>query len=216
MNVLTHISFVEKCYQLPHTTSRGDYERFEKLITDGERYLSDCLVERTDLAFDIELSEYINSLSVEDINLSINDEATAQYYENLIDGYHRVYRASAGHCTLVQRPNNTNIPPRFDYCDSYQGYVATVFEEHQTNRKRLKAAMNRAGQLLSAIRTAMVDESLDDATLARLKLKLTALQVNYPEAYQTVHGGSQRDLFDPSAEKWWYELHLPNIPANCA
>jgi hypothetical protein len=217
LNALTYLSIIEKYGQLPHTTSSREYERFENLITDGERDLYYCLIGQSDVAFDIGLSEYINTLSVEDINLSINDEATAQYYERLIDGYHRMYRASTAHCILVQKAHNMTIPPRFDYCgDNYQEYVATVVEEHHTNRKRLKTALDRAGQLLSAIRTAMADESLDHATLARLKLKLIALQVDYPEAYQTVHGGSQRDLFDPGADQWWYEPYLPNIPANCA
>lgn len=174
-------------------------------------------MERSDVAFDIELSEYINNLSVENINLSINDVATSQHYESLIDGYHRLYRASTAHCTLVQEAGNLNIPQRFDYCgDNYQEYVAAALEEHHTNRKRLKTALNRAGQFLLAIRTAMADESLDHATLARLKTKVMALQIDYAEAYETVHGGPQRDLFDPGAEKWWYEPYLPNILANWA
>ncbi|KAH6617342.1 hypothetical protein F5144DRAFT_596382 [Chaetomium tenue] len=205
LNTLTYLSLSLKQYQLPHTTN-WEYKTFEKLITVGERSLSDWFEELSDVAFDIKLSEYIDSLSVEDINLSINDVKAAQHYESLIDGFHRMYRASTTHCTLAQKAGNLTIPQRFDYCEgNYQEYVAVVLEEDQTNRKRLKIALNCADQLLSAIRTAMVDESLDDTNLARLKTKLTALQLDYPEAYQTVYGGPQRDLFDPGADRWWYE-----------
>jgi hypothetical protein len=145
LNALTYLSLIEKYHQLPHTTSQ-EYKRFENLITDGERHLSDILMEGSDVAFDIELSEYIKNLSGEDINRLINDVTTAQHYESLIDSYHRLYRASTAHCKLVKEANNLNIPQRFDYCENnYQEYVTAVLEEDQTNRKRLKAALNRAG-----------------------------------------------------------------------
>jgi hypothetical protein len=151
LNALSYLSLIEKYHQLPHTTNQ-EYKRLENLITDGEGHLSDILMEGSDVAFDIELSAYINDLSVEEINHSINDVKTAQHYESLIDSYHRLYRAFTAHCTLVKEANNLNIPQRFDYCEgNYQEYVAAALEEDQTNRKRLRTALNRAGQLLSAI-----------------------------------------------------------------
>jgi hypothetical protein len=31
------------------------------------------------------------------------------------------------------------------------------------------------------------------------------MQIDYLKAYQTIHGGPQRDLFDPGVDQWWYE-----------
>ncbi|RYP03651.1 hypothetical protein DL765_010436 [Monosporascus sp. GIB2] len=166
LNVMTHICLSQQTWQLSHT-ALWIAKDFEKLTTDGERELENSFTESPEVAFERELSEYIDSMRDSEVDASLEDVSTSDYYNRLIDGCHRMYRASIAHSKIATRADNLQIPERFDYYKdkAYQEYVEATVEEELDNRKYLKLALERANLLLSSIKTAMQYQSLDETTL---------------------------------------------------
>ncbi|KAI9149936.1 Leptomycin B resistance protein pmd1 [Paramyrothecium foliicola] len=200
LNVLTYSALIQKNHQLPYTTS-PEFLEFGNRLTTGEMDLSDWLMEASDYGFEIKLSEYVDSLSDNDVDACLTNLSTSEYYDKLVDGDHRMYRVSVEHSALAARAQNLQIPRRFE-CGDYQTYLGAAVEEELGNRNMLKATFKRAKNLVSSIKSAMEDGSLDVETVARLKIKLEGLQAYYPDAYEAIHGNRQ-DLFEPDSQQWW-------------
>jgi len=100
------------------------------------------------------------------------------------------------------RANNLQIPEAYDYCTSYQSYVKHVASDEQERRTFLKETLKRAQRLLSAIRVAAEDGTLDDQVLEILKLKILALQEHYQDATAALFE-TPYDLFDQARDDWW-------------
>ena len=167
--------------------------------------LCDWRQEMSDIAFEDKVVEYIAGLSDSDVDACIDNVSTSNYYEDLIGGRYKMYRASIAHSAYAAKASDSTIPGRFDFCSTYQEYLGVAVEEEAENRKRLQGALETANQLVLLARSGMEDGAFDQPTLTKIKTRLVALQSYYPEAHEMIYG-TRQSFFDPNAQDWWYVL----------
>lgn len=123
------------------------------------------------------------------------DTRTSEFYSQLINIKLKKYRAAQAHSALILRANSLEIPKAYNYCTSYQNYVEHVASNEQDRHNFLKKTLKKAQRLLSTIKVAVKDGTLDNQVLEILKLKVLALQEHYRDATTALFKTSY-NLFD--------------------
>jgi len=201
LNVTTLQALRDGWYGSPQIINRC-CDRYEQFLAKEEVELLDWITQDGGVHFDARIREYVNDKNHEQRMEWLVDTRTSEFYSQLLDIELKRYRAAQAHSALVLRADNLEIPKAYGYCTSYQSYVEHVTSDEQERRTFLKETLKRAQRLLSAIKVAAKDGTLDDQVLEILKLKVLALQEHYLDATAALFE-TPYDLFDQARDGWW-------------
>jgi hypothetical protein len=189
-------------FQSPQVVNRARYEELEEFLTVEEQEHVDIITELSYHRFDACITEYVGTLSHADQLSRIMDPRPSCYYSDLLVVFLKRYRAAIAHAGLASQFDRLDIPAQYDYCQTYQDYIEQTVVQEIEIRHEFVAVLRRASSLLDSIRIAVDGGSLSDTCLSTLRTKLAALQEHYSET-QSALFNSPRDLFDPTAQRWW-------------
>lgn len=203
LNVSTLKALEDGWYGSPQIIDRC-CDEYRTFLTQEEADLRDWLIERGGSEFESRVSEYVNHLSLGQVMDYLIDSRTSQLYGQLINIRLQKYRAAQAHAAFISRTGSdySAIPEEFNHCLSYQSYIEHVAAAEIEARNFLRKALTRAKQLLQSIKVAANDGDLKEEHLVSLKLKVSALQEYFADAWAAIYGMPQ-DLFDSTNDYWW-------------
>jgi hypothetical protein len=201
LNVTTLRALRDGWYGSPYIIDRC-CDEYEHILSEGEVELLDWAEANGGIRFEAHVREYVNGKSYEQTMECLIDTRTSEFYSQLVNIELKKYRAAQAHSALIFRADNLKIPDSYDYCNSYQSYVEHAVADEQERRTFLKETLTRARRLLSTIKVATKDGSLDNQVLKILRLKVLALQEHYRDAAAALFENSY-DLFDQVRDDWW-------------
>ncbi|KAI9795316.1 MAG: hypothetical protein M1833_007228 [Piccolia ochrophora] len=184
----------------PRLIGIGSLEDYEQLMDARLAQSKDFLTE-SEARFEDELEDCSRNLSDDQVLESVRNLRTTPFYRQSMGLLVTLYGAAKSELSYVESQPSITIPESKEWCKTPQGYLRHLHMKVGEARRRLKAVVKESRYVRDTIKSAVVDDVLDEKTLMQVKGKTEALQEYFREACLAIDEPAE-DLIDRRA-RWW-------------
>jgi hypothetical protein len=180
-------------------------DRYKRFLTQDEIELVDQIPQDGGVFFSRRCEEYVQGQNREQTMSFLTDTKTSDFYPLLVDVAIKLAVAAAAHRAVAEKLTELTIPEAYEWCETYQNYVGWLNIYEREKFAHIKYILGTAQRFLSAVKSVVEDETLDDTVLIILQSKVSALNEHYRDATLGFSGESfaHQHLFDPTRKDWW-------------